>query len=79
MNDTKPPLGCSPYYVGIDARICQLCEAIKEYSTYSCKHDQIRMWCKEILLLNEVDRMLRHEEKQKVWLEDEKGYLHEMR
>jgi len=78
MNDCKPPIGCSPYYVSISARICELCEAIKTYSTISDKHDKIKLWCKEIMLLNEVDRNLRYEEKQKVWAEDHRGNLHEM-
>lgn len=78
MNDCKPPTGCSPYYVAISARICELCEAIKTYSTISDKHNKIKLWCKEIMLLNEVDRNLRYEEKQKVWAEDHKGNLHEI-
>lgn len=74
----KPPLGCAPYYVGISARICDLCEAIKRYSTAGGKHDKIKLWAYEILQLNEMDRNLRHEEKRKVWKEDKHGKLQEM-
>lgn len=74
----KPQIGCAPYYVNISARICELCEAIKHYSTESDKHDKILLWCKEIIYLNEVDRHLRYDEKCKTWREDKKGYLHEM-
>ena len=76
--EDKPPIGCSPYYVSVSARICEFCEAIKRYSTVSGKHNQIRLWCKEIMYLNEMDRTLRYDEKQKVWTEDHKGKLHEM-
>lgn len=74
----KPPLGCAPYYVGISARICDLCEAIKRYSTAGGKHDKIKLWALEILQLNEMDRNLRYEEKRKVWKEDKHGKLQEM-
>ena len=74
----KPPLGCAPYYVGISARICALCEAIKRYSTAGGKHDKIKLWAYEILQLNEMDRNLRYEEKRKVWKEDKHGKLQEM-
>ena len=74
----KPPLGCAPYYVGISARICELCEAIKRYSTAGGKHDKIKLWAYEILQLNEMDRNLRYEEKRKVWKEDKHGKLQEM-
>lgn len=78
MNDCKQPIGCCPYYVSISARICELCEAIESYSTIPDKHDQITLWCKEIIYLNEMDRSLRYDEKCKVWREDRKGHLHEM-
>lgn len=74
----KPPLGCAPSYVYISARICELCEAIKRYSTETGKHNQIALWCKEIMYLNEMDRNLRYEEKSKVWKEDKDGKLQEM-
>lgn len=74
----KPPLGCAPYYVGISARICELCEAIKRHSTETGKHNQIALWCKEIMYLNEMDRNLRYDEKCKVWKEDKHGNLQEM-
>ena len=74
----KPPLGCAPSYVYISARICELCEAIKRYSTETGKHNQIALWCKEIMYLNEMDRNLRYEEKRKVWKEDKHGNLQEM-
>ena len=74
----KPPLGCAPSYVYISARICELCEAIKRYSTETGKHNKIALWCKEIMLLNEMDRNLRYDEKCKVWKEDKDGNLQEM-
>ena len=74
----KPPIGCAPYYVGISARICELCEAIKRYSTVGGKHDKIRLWAYEILHLNEMDRNLRYEKKRKVWAENDDGKLQEM-
>lgn len=74
----KPPLGCAPSYVYISARICELCEAIKRHSTETGKHNQIALWCKEIMYLNEMDRNLRYEEKRKVWTEDKHGKLQEM-
>lgn len=74
----KPPLGCAPSYVYISARICELCEAIKRYSTETGKHNQIALWCKEIMYLNEMDRNLRYDEKCKVWTEDKDGKLQEM-
>ena len=74
----KPPLGCSPWYVNTSARICELCEAIKRYSTEADQHDKIKLWCKEILMLNEMDRELRYEEKRKVWKEDKDGHFQEV-
>ena len=74
----KPPLGCAPSYVYISARICELCEAIKRYSTETGKHNKIKLWAYEILQLNEMDRTLRYEEKRKVWKEDADGKLQEM-
>lgn len=74
----KPPMGCASYYVYISARICELCEAIKRYSTVDGKHDKIRLWAYEILHLNEMDRNLRYEEKRKVWKKDADGKLQEM-
>ena len=74
----KPALGASPYYVNISARICELCEAIKRYSTETGKHNKIALWCKEILYLNEVDRNLRYDESCKVWIENKNGTLKEM-
>ena len=76
----RPPMGCSPYYVNISARICELCEAIKRASTDgSKKNDKIKLWASEIQLLNEVDRTMRRLEKEKTWFEDRKGELHEDR
>ena len=75
---SKPPLGCAPSYAYISARICELCEAIKRYSTVDGKHDKIKLWAYEILQLNEMDRNLRYEEKRKVWKEDKDGKLQEM-
>ena len=74
----KPPMGCAPSYIYISARICELCEAIKRYSTVGGKHDKIRLWAYEILHLNEMDRNLRYEEKCKVWKKDADGKLQEM-
>jgi len=68
---TKPEIGCSPYYVHISSRICELCEAIKRYSTYENKHDKIKLWAYEIMILNEADRNLRHQAKQKVFFEED--------
>lgn len=75
---SKPPLGCAPYYVGISARICELCEAIKRYATQSGKHNQIKLWTAEIQYLNEMDRMLRRVEAEKTWLEEKDGTLKEV-
>ena len=58
----KPTLGCSPYYVNISARICELCEAIKRYSTEKGYVDRIRLWCREIALLTVMNDMLRQSE-----------------
>ena len=74
----KPPLGCSPYYVNSSARICELCEAIKRASTQSGKHNQIKLWVAEIQYLNEMDRMLRRVEAEKVWVEEKDGTLKEV-
>ena len=74
----KPPLGCSPYYVSASARICELCEAIKRASTQSGKHNQIKLWAAEIQYLNEMDRMLRRVEEEKVWVENKDGTLKEV-
>ena len=68
-----------PYYVHISNRISELCEAIsRKAETNDLNHNKIRLWLKEIALLNEVDRMLQYEEKQKVWTEDKNGQLKEM-
>ena len=74
----KPPLGCPPYYVSSSARICELCEAIKRASTQSGKHNQIKLWATEIQYLNEMDRMLRRVEEEKVWVENKDGTLKEV-
>ena len=75
---TKPPVGCSPYYVSISARICELCEAIKRYSTEKGKHNQIKLWAAEIMYLNEVDRFLKRVSEEKTWVEQKDGTLKEM-
>ena len=78
MND-KPPIGATPYYVCISARIQELCEAIISQTDLSkVDHNKIKLWGKEILMLNEIHRNLRWEEEQKVWTEDKDGKLHEM-
>ncbi len=74
----KPPLGCAPYYIAISARICELCEAIKRYSTESRKHNLIKLWVAEIQYLNEMDRMLRRVEAEKTWVEEKDGTLKEV-
>ena len=74
----KPPVGCSPYYVSISARVCELCEAIKRFSTEKGKHNQIKLWAMEIMYLNEVDRFLRRVSKEKTWVEQKDGTLKEM-
>lgn len=74
---SKPPLGCSPYYVSISARICELCEAIKRHSTEKGKHNQIKLWAIEILNLNEMDRTLDRVSKEKTWVEEKDGTLKE--
>lgn len=74
----KPPIGCKPYYVHIAARIRELCGAIVRNAAEKDRHNQIRLWLKEIWLLNETDRELRHEEKNKVWEKDADGKLQEM-
>ena len=70
---------CNPYYVNISARICELCESIKQYSTMSDKHNKIKLWATEIQYLNEMDRMLRRVEKEKVWIERKDGTLKEVK
>ena len=74
----KPPLGCPPHYVGISARIQELCGAIERNAAKKDMHNRIRLWLKEIWLLNEVDRDLRYEEKSRVWKENADGKLQEM-
>lgn len=74
----KPPIGCAPYYIGISARICELCEAIKRYSTESRGHNLIKLWTAEIQYLNEMDRMLRRVEEEKTWVEEKDGTLKEV-
>lgn len=74
----KPQLGCSPYYVHISARVCELCEAIKRNATESGKHNQIKLWAAEIQYLNEMDRMLRRVEAEKTWVEEKDGTLKEV-
>jgi hypothetical protein len=70
--------GCKPYYVAMSQRICELCEAIKRFSEEgSSNHDQIKLWATEIQLINEMERILRRVEKEKVFVEDERGMLHE--
>ena len=80
MMDNKPPIGVEPYYVNISHRICDLCTAIyRQTEADEINHNKIKLWCKEILLLNEMDRMLHYEEQQKVWSEDKSGILNEMK
>lgn len=80
MSDSRPPMGAKPYYVMISDRIRDLCMAmIRQLEADSMNHNQVKLWCKEILMLNEMDRTLRHEEQQKVWAEDKNGMLHEMK
>ena len=76
--ETKPPIGCSPYYVNISERICELCESIKRYSTERGKHNQIKLWATEILYLNEMDRSLDRVSKEKTWVENKDGTLREV-
>lgn len=75
---SKPPIGCTPYYVSISARVCELCEAIKRYSTESGTHNQIKLWATEVMMLNEMDRTLRRIEKEKTWVECRDGTLKEV-
>lgn len=74
----KPTMGCSPYYVNISARICELCESIKRYSTEKGKHNQIKLWATEILYLNEMDRSLDRAAREKTWIEGKDGMLREV-
>lgn len=74
----KPPIGCSPYYVNISARICELCEAIKRHSTEKGKHNQIKLWATEIIYLNEMDRSLQRVSEEKTWVEQKDGTLKEV-
>lgn len=76
MTSRGCPRGCS--FCHVAARICELCEAIKRYSTETGKHNRIALWCKEIMYLNEMDRNLRYDEKCKVWREEKDGKLQEM-
>lgn len=78
MDDCREPVGCKPYFVSIQDRICELCDAIKNYSAVPGKNDKVALWCKEILMLNEADRSLRYEEQRKVWVEDGRGQLHQI-
>lgn len=74
----KPPLGCSPYYVTFAPRICELCEAIKRYSTEYGKYDQIKLWATEIQLLNEASRTLKRIEEERVFRQNKDGTLTEV-
>ena len=78
MDSRKPPIGCKPYYVAIPERIDELCDAIKTYASVPDGHNNVRLWCSEILLLNEMDRTLRYNEKQKTWTVDKAGQFNEM-
>ena len=80
MNSEKPPLGVQPFYTYIGARIEDLCDGIvRQFLSEKVNHDSVKLWCKEIMYLNEMDRMLRYDEQQKTWREDRSGMLHEMR
>ena len=74
----RPMLGCKPYYVAISARICELCEAINRNAGAKGKHNNIKLWAAEIQYLNEMDRMLRRVEEEKVWVENKDGTLKEV-
>ena len=76
--NTKPPIGCRPYYVNISERICELCESIKRYSTERGKHNQIKLWATEILCLNEMDMSLDRTAREKTWVEEKDGTLREV-
>lgn len=77
--DKKPPQGCKPYYVSISERITELCEAIDRNAAEKEKHNQVKLWTTEILLLNEMDRTLRRVEAEKTWFENKDGTLKEVK
>lgn len=76
--DKKPPLGCKPYYVAISERVDELCSAIGMNMAEAGKHNQVKLWVTEIILLNEMDRILRRVEAEKTWVEDKDGTLKEV-
>ena len=76
--DTKPQIGCRPYYVSISSRIRELCGAIDRYASEKDKHNQVKLWAYEIMLLNEMDRTLRRVEAEKTWVEEKDGTLKEV-
>lgn len=78
QENRKPPLGCRPYYVAISERIRELSEAIGRYSSESGKSMQIQLWTEEIYMLNEIERRLRHREKEKTWVEKPDGTTEEI-
>lgn len=80
MNEKRPPEGVDPYYVHIAWRAKNLCEAIvKQLEGSDPDHNRIRLWCYELIQLNELDRNLRYQEKQKMWAEDRHGRLFEIK
>lgn len=79
MDLNKPPLGCKPYYVAISERMSELCEAIDRNASEEETHNQTRLWITELHMLNEMDRMLRRVEKEKVYVEDDTGGMKEVK
>ena len=82
MSCQKPPLGVCPYYVNISIRVREICEAMIRQTdvdgSHKWNHNAIRMWCQELMMLNEMDRTLRDQEEQKVWVENKRGDLREL-
>lgn len=52
MNDIKPPLGATPYFITADQRIMELAKAIYDNANTTDKTDygHIRTWAKEICI-----------------------------
>ena len=54
-----------------------MCDAIKRHATGTGTHNKVLLWAKEIIYLNEMDRSLKHDEKQRTWVENRDGTLRE--
>ena len=60
----KPPLGVSPAYIIIEARIKELGEAIGRYDGLTQTTDQIRSWAKEIIIYCDTSDAIKNIQKE---------------